>query len=171
MAAIEERLAGTKAGLEKAKAAVKADEAARRTFESTIQDRQQKISKYRDQSLEVKTNEQYKALMHEIQFAEQDIRANEDKILELMVNAEVREKHVKAAEAKLKAETAEIEKEKIQARQRTAEDEKQMAEWNAKRETARAGWMPICCASMIGWQSTEAPAFPKSATRNAWPAR
>ncbi len=78
--------------------------------------RQQKISKYRDQSLEVKTNEQYKALMHEIQFAEQDIRTNEDKILELMVNAEAREKHVKAAEAELKAETAEIEKEKVQAR-------------------------------------------------------
>ncbi len=139
VAVIEERLAGTKGGLEKAKAAVKADEAARRTFESTIQDRQQKISKYRDQSLEVKTNEQYKALMHEIQFAEQDIRTNEDKILELMVNAEAREKQVRAAEAELKTETAEIEKEKIQARQRTAEDEKQMAEWNAKRETMRSG--------------------------------
>ena len=139
VAAIEERLAGTKALLEKAKGAVKADEAARRKYESGIQDQQQKISKYRDQSLAVKTNEQYKALLHEIQFAEQDIRAHEDKILELMVNAEIREKDVKAAEATLKAETAEIEKEKIEARQRTAEDEKQLAEWNAKRDTARAG--------------------------------
>ena len=139
VAAIEERLAGTRALLEKAKGAVKADEAARRKYESGIQDQQQKISKYRDQSLAVKTNEQYKALLHEIQFAEQDIRAHEDKILELMVNAEIREKDVKAAEAKLKAETAEIEKEKVQAKQRTAEDEKQLAEWNAKRDTARAG--------------------------------
>jgi uncharacterized protein len=139
VAAIEERLAGTKAILEKAKTAVKADEAARRKFESAISDQQQKISKYRDQSLAVKTNEQYKALLHEIQFAEQDIRANEDKILELMVNAEIREKDVKAAEAKLRAEMAEIEKEKIDARQRTAEDEKELAEWNAKRDTARAG--------------------------------
>ncbi len=139
VAAIEEKLAGTKAVLEKAKAAVKADEAARRKFESSIQDEQQKISKYRDQSLAVKTNEQYKALLHEIQFAEQDIRANEDKILELMVNAEIRDKDVKAAEAELKAEMAEIEKEKIEARERTAEDEKQLAEWNGKREKARAG--------------------------------
>jgi uncharacterized protein len=139
MAAIEERLAGTKTILEKAKTAVKADEAARRKYESAIQDEQQKISRYRDQSLAVKTNEQYKALLHEIQFAEQDIRANEDKILELMVNAEIREKDVKAAEVELKAETAEIEKEKVEARQRTAEDEQQLAEWNAKRETARAG--------------------------------
>ena len=72
VAAIEERLAGTKAILEKAKTAVKADEAARRKFESAISDQQQKISKYRDQSLAVKTNEQYKALLHEIQFAEQE---------------------------------------------------------------------------------------------------
>jgi uncharacterized protein len=142
VAAIEERLAGTRAVLEKAKTAVKADEAARRKHESAISDQQQKISKYRDQSLAVKTNEQYKALLHEIQFAEEDIRANEDKILELMVNAELREKDVKAAEAELKAEMAEIEKEKIEARKRTAEDEQQLAEWNAKRDQARTGVDP-----------------------------
>ncbi len=142
VAAIEEKLAGTEAVLENAKIAVKADEANRRKYETAIKDAQQKISKYRDQSLEVKTNEQYRALMHEIQFAEQDIRANEDKILELMVNAEAREKSVKAAELELKAEMAEIEKEKTEARERTAEDEKQLAEWNAKREKARAGVDP-----------------------------
>jgi len=139
VAAIEAQLSGTRADLEKAKAAVKADEGARRKHETTIQDLQGKISKYRDQSLEVKTNDQYKALLHEIQFAEQEIRGQEDKILELMVNAESREKDVKAAEAELKAETAEIEKEKIAARERTAEDEQQLAEWNAKRDKARSG--------------------------------
>jgi uncharacterized protein len=139
MAVIEERLAGTKAVLEKAKAAVKADEANRRKYDTAIADLQQKISKYRDQSLAVKTNEQYKALMHEIQFAEQDIRANEDKILELMLNSEAREKEVKAAEAELKAEMAEIEKEKTEARACTAKDEAELAEWSGKREAARAG--------------------------------
>jgi uncharacterized protein len=142
VAAIEEKLAGTRAELEKAKAAIKTDDAARRKFETAIQDLQGKISKYRDQSLEVKTNDQYKALLHEIQFAEQDIRANEDKILDLMVNAEAREKDVKAAEAELRAETAEIEQEKAAARERTAEDEKQLAEWTAKREQARAAVTP-----------------------------
>ena len=139
VAAIEQRLAGTKAILEGAKTAIKADEAARRKYETAIQDAQGKISKYRDQSLAVKTNDQYKALMHEIQFAEQDIRGNEDKILELMVNAEAREKNVKAAEAELKAEMAEIEQEKAEARKRTAEDEKQLADWDAKRLKARVG--------------------------------
>jgi uncharacterized protein len=142
VAVIEEKLSATKAKLEKAKNAAKADDAARKKFETTIRDLQAKISKYRDQSLDVKTNEQYKALLHEIQFAEQEIRGNEDKILELMVNAEAREKDVKAAEAELKAETAEIEKEKADARQRTAEDEKLLTEWNGKRDKWRAGITP-----------------------------
>src|SRR5229473_5532325 len=137
VAAIEAKLAGTKAILESAKAAIKADDAARRKYETAIQDLQQKISKYRDQSLDVKTNEQYRALLHEIQFAEKDIRANEDKILELMVHAELRDKEVKAAETELKSEMAEIEEEKADARQRTAEDEKQLTQWNAKREKLR----------------------------------
>jgi uncharacterized protein len=139
VAAIEHKLADTKVQLEKAQAAVKADEAARRKYETVISDLRGKISKYRDQSLDVKTNDQYKALLHEIQFAEKEIAATEDKILELMVNADARDKEVKAAQAELKAEAAEIEKEKEQARQRTAEDEKQLTEWRSKRDQMRAG--------------------------------
>src|SRR5215472_4341330 len=139
VAAIEQKLAGTKAGLDKAQNAIKADEASRRKYDTNIKDLRDKISKYRDQSLAVKTNEQYRALMAEIQFAEREITANEDKILELMVNADARDKEVKAAQAELKEETAEIEKEKEQARQRTAEDEKLLAEWRAKRDQLRSG--------------------------------
>jgi predicted nucleic acid-binding Zn-ribbon protein len=139
VAAIERKLAGTKAGLEAAQAAVKADETTRRKYDTAISDLRGKISKYRDQSLDVKTNEQYKALLHEIQFAEKEIAATEDKILELMLNAYARDKEVKAAQAELKAEAAEIEKEKVEARQVTAEDEKQLTEWRAKRDQMRAG--------------------------------
>jgi len=142
VAVIEEKLAGTKASLEKARNTVKSDDAARRKYETAITDLRSKISKYRDQSLDVKTNDQYKALMHEIQFAEQEIGSNEDKILELMVSAEVREKEVKAAEAELKAETAEIEKEKAHEREETAKDEKELSEWNGKREAARSAVDP-----------------------------
>ncbi len=139
IAVIEQKLAGTKGQLEKAQTAVKGDEAARRKHDSTISDLRGKISKYRDQSLDVKTNEQYKALLHEIQFAEKEIAATEDKILELMVNADARDKEVKAAQAELKAETAEIEQEKEIARQRTAEDEKLLTEQRGKRDQLRGG--------------------------------
>jgi len=139
VAVIEQKLAGTKAQLEKSQAAVKADEAARRKYDTNINDLRTKISKYRDQSLDVKTNDQYKALLHEIQFAEKEIGANEDKILELMVNADARDKEVKAAQAELKAEAAEIEREKEDARKRTAEDEKLLTEARAKRDQLRTG--------------------------------
>ncbi len=139
MAVIEQKLAGTRFRLEKARAVAKADEANKKKFEAAILDLQGKISKYRDQSLDVKTNEQYKALLHEIQFAEQEIRINEDRILEVMVNVEGREKEVKAAEIQMKAEQAEIEQEKEEARKVTAEDQKKLAEWNAKRDGLRHG--------------------------------
>src|ERR1700688_3201954 len=139
VAVIEQKLAGIKAQLDKAQAAVKADEAARRKYDTAINDLRTKISKYRDQSLDVKTNDQYKALLHEIQFAEKEIAATEDKILELMLNSDARDKEVKTAQADLKSETAEIEKEKADARQRTAEDEKQLAVWHGKRDQMRAG--------------------------------
>jgi hypothetical protein len=136
---IEAKLAGTKAQIEKAQAALAANQTARRKLETEIQDHRTHISKYRDQSLAVKTNEQYKALLHEIEFAEQHIRACEDKILEGMVDSETKEAALKAAEAELRAETAEIEKEKAEARARTAEDERLMAEQNAQREALRSG--------------------------------
>ncbi len=139
VAAIEAKLAGTKTRVEAARAAVKADEANRRKYETQISDLRQKISKYRDQSLDVKTNEQYRALMNEIQFAERDIGGLEDKILEIMVGAELREQEIKELDAELKAETAEIDREKQEARRRTAEDQAQLATWNARRQELRSG--------------------------------
>ena len=137
VAAIEAKLAGSKERAEKAKAALKADETARRKHEGDIAALRQKISKYRDQMLSVKTNQEYQALGHEITFAEQDISKLEDKILETMVDADSKNAELKRAEGDLKAHTSEIEKEKGIAQQRTAEDQKEVAEWQEKRSTIR----------------------------------
>jgi hypothetical protein len=139
VAEIEAKLAGSKAKVEGLLAATKSDEAAKRKHESDIQDQQQKISKYRDQSLHVKTNHEYKALMEEIKFAEGKIASLEDKILEIMVAADARKESLKKAEAELKADTVENDQEKIAARERTAADEKELAELSTKREALRAG--------------------------------
>ena len=58
--------------------------------------------KYRDQSYEVKTNEAFKALQHEIQHAENEMTQAEDRLLERMVSGEDYDRQVKAAEAELK---------------------------------------------------------------------
>ena len=77
--------------------------------------------------------------MSELGHAESEIRKLEDKILEIMVAADVRKEGLKGAEAALKADTAANEKEKEHARSQTAEDEKQLAELNAQRDQLRRG--------------------------------
>ena len=139
VAAIEGKLADDKAAVEHARAAIKSNEAGRRKLDTEIQGFQQKIMKYRAQSSSVKTNEEYKALMHEVGFAEKEINTAEDKILELMIAQEAEEKALKTAEAQMKAETVEVEKEKAEAHTRTAEDEKLLAELGETRSQLRAG--------------------------------
>ena len=138
VAAIEEQLADARKRKSEAEAAIKTGESNKRKYETAIQDLQQKISKYRDQMLAVKTNQEYRALTQEVEYAQQHIRENEDKILEQMVSAESLTANLKRAEADLKAETAEIEKEKAAARARTEEDEKLLKEWRSKRDTLRS---------------------------------
>jgi predicted nucleic acid-binding Zn-ribbon protein len=139
VAAIEEKLADDKAAVEHAKTAIKNNEAGRRKLEADIQVSQQKIIKYREQSSSVKTNEEYRALMHEVEFAEKQISGCEDKILELMIALEAEEKLLRAAEAQMKAEIVEVEKEKAEAHTRTAEDEKLLAVLAEQRSQLRSG--------------------------------
>ena len=73
VAEIEAKLAGSQKKVQIAQAGMKADEASRRRYESEIQDQQQKIRKYRDQSLNVKTNPEYRALLNEIERRRYDV--------------------------------------------------------------------------------------------------
>ena len=139
VAIIEAKLSDDKAAVEKAKAAIRGNESSRRKHEADIQSFQEKIIKYRAQSSSVKTNDEYRALMHEVEFAEKQISGCEDKILELMIGLETEEKALKVAEADLKTEAADVEKEKAEARVRTAEDEKLLAGLKGKRDELRAG--------------------------------
>ncbi len=139
VAVIEEKLAEHKAAVEKAKTQIKGNEANRRQFEVDIKGFQEKIVKYRSQSSSVKTNDEYRALMHEVEFAEKQITNSEDKILELMLALENEEKALKVAETELKTESADVEKEKAEARVRTAEDEKLLAGLKEKRTELRSG--------------------------------
>ncbi len=139
VAEIENTLAGNLAAVEKAKTAAKNNEQERRKHEGEIQNIQQKISKYRDQMLAVKTNDEYRALGNEIKFAEEAIHKFEDKILECMVNAEELDKNIKAAEKSLAAERADVEKEKNEARARTAEDEDAVKQLEPQRAAIRSG--------------------------------
>jgi uncharacterized protein len=134
IAAIEKKLIAHQRKLEADQAALVANQKDRKKCESEIQIQEQKISKLKDQMLQAKTNEQYRAFQHEIEFCEKEIRRLEDHILELMGESEPLEKNVKAAEAALKVEKQQVESEKTDARQRTAADQKAVAELQTERK-------------------------------------
>jgi len=135
IAEIEKKLTAHERKLEGDRAALAANQKERKGCDVAIQTQEQKISKLKDQMLDAKTNDQYRAFQNEIEFCQKEIRKSEDRILELMTESEPLEKNVKTAEAALKTEKAEVEKEKVQARERTAVDEKTAAQLNAERAT------------------------------------
>jgi uncharacterized protein len=123
IAEIEKKLVSHERKLEADRAALSANQKERKNCESDVQTQEQKISKLKDQMLQAKTNDQYRAFQNEIEFCQKEIRKLEDRILELMGESEPLDKNVKAAESALKSEKAQVEAEKQEARNRTAADE------------------------------------------------
>ncbi len=138
LAALEANLQAEKTAVEQAVKALKDEEALRRRMESDLKDQQQKIAKFREQMSSVKTNEQYRAFQHEIEFAETEIRKIEDRELESMERTEQLEQKRKAAESELKDSTKAVEIEKEDARAASAEQQRRLEELTRRRGEERA---------------------------------
>ena len=80
----------------------------RRAEEKEVAGVQTRLAKYKDQLLEVKTNREYTAMLHEIETAQNDIRTREDRILEIMMESDELNAAVKKSEAELKTAEKEI---------------------------------------------------------------
>jgi predicted nucleic acid-binding Zn-ribbon protein len=128
--ALDEQLRSAQAGLESVKEKAKNNQGSRKKFEAEIASIESKISKYRDQMMSVKTNEEYRALQHEIEHAQTLIRKIEDDILTLMMEAESSQTEIKAAEARLKED-----------QQKVDHDRKQLTEVNQKDLSALESYL------------------------------
>ena len=106
----------------------------RKKYELDVEQWKEKVRKYKDQIYEVKTNEAYKALQHEIQMAEAEIAKAEDRLLERMVSGEEYERQVKAAEKKLKEVDAAAQTERATLEAEQAETKKQADALAAERD-------------------------------------
>ena len=138
IAEVDARVAGAKAELEKSIAAQFATVKDRKKYELDVEQWKDRVRKYQDQTSQVKTNEAYKALQHEVQMAEDEIAKAEDRLLEQMVSGEEYDRRIKAAEKLLKEveDVARAERAKIDAEKSVAE--KELAEGNAERARAVA---------------------------------
>ena len=142
IAEIEKKLETHERKLEADRAALTANQKDRKRLEGEIQVEQQKISKLKDQMLDAKTNEQYRAFQHEIEYCEKEIRRSEDQILDSMGECEPLERNVKGAEIALKQEKVQVEAEKQQTRDRTARDQSELGELQTERRSIAAQVTP-----------------------------
>jgi predicted nucleic acid-binding Zn-ribbon protein len=131
MGEVESRLAGAKNKLAAAREALTNSLKERKKYEIDVEQWRERGKKYRDQSYEVKTNDAFRALQHEIKTAEDEMARAEDRLLERMVAGEEFERQVKAGEIALK------EAEGVAATEKRVLEEERAAE-QAKLETAEA---------------------------------
>ena len=102
--ALDARLEAARQHVAVAKQRLADNQNARRAVEKDVAVHQGRLSKFREQAMAVKTNQEYHAVQKEIAFAQGEIKTIEDKILEFMVEADDLTATVKRAEAELTSE-------------------------------------------------------------------
>jgi len=110
--ALEARLDAARGAVAAAKERLAENQNARRAVEKDVALHQGRLSKFREQAMAVKTNQEYHAVQKEIGFAQGEIKTIEDRILELMVEADDLTSLVKQAETALASEQKAVEAER-----------------------------------------------------------
>lgn len=130
---LNQRLEASRAALEQNKQSHSTTLKDRKRYELDVEQWKEKVRKYKDQAFQVKTNEAYKALQHEVEMAEAEIAKAEDRLLEQMVSGEQYDRQVKAAEKNSKQAEEQIgaERHKIESEKTVAE--KELGELEAER--------------------------------------
>lgn len=98
IAAVRRKIDEEKAGLEGAKGALRDAEARRKALETEIGSAEQKAARFRTQQLEVRKNDEYQALGHQIETVQAEIGTLEEKELEAMYAIDEAKKRLREAE-------------------------------------------------------------------------
>ena len=110
--ALDARLAARSATVDAVKARIAGSQTARREVDRDLAAVQSRLSKFKNQLMEVKTNKEYQAMQKEMSVAEQEISDLETRMLERMEEADSLAVELKTAQGALAAEQAEITRER-----------------------------------------------------------
>ncbi len=105
---LDQSLARHRAEAAKAKDDLAGHQKERRKLEGDLQTVEAKISKYQAQLMEVKTNKEYTAMLHEIDRAKSDRDAVDTSVLQAMEAADILESAIKQKEAALAEEMKQV---------------------------------------------------------------
>lgn len=108
IAALDAKLEAARASVEAAKKDLADNATARRSVDKDLLAAQQRLDKYKDQLMAVKTNDEYHAMQHQITAAKDEIGRHEEHVLLLMMAADDINARLKRADAQQKADTASV---------------------------------------------------------------
>jgi uncharacterized protein len=128
------KLNGARAAVAAAKEAHTHGLTQRKKLELDAEQWKGRAKKYREQTAAVKTNEAYKALLHEVANAEAEVAKAEDQVLDEMMALEEVDRRMKRAEADLKESEQAIAAEKKQMQAQYGEKNKRLEAATAERE-------------------------------------
>jgi uncharacterized protein len=131
--ALDARLAGHTAAVETAKQRVAANQQARRDIDKQLAEMNARLSKFKNQLMEVKTNKEYQAMQKEMGHAQEEIGTHETHMLERMEESDGLAAELKTAEAALKAEQAAVAAERSKLDAERATDQKELDRLTAER--------------------------------------
>jgi uncharacterized protein len=103
IATVENKINAEKGAIENARIELKDLEVKKKSIETEIGSAEQKIGQYKTQQLSIRKNDEYQALGHQIETAQQGVSELEGKELEIMYSIDEAKKRFAAAEAELKA--------------------------------------------------------------------
>jgi predicted nucleic acid-binding Zn-ribbon protein len=108
IAALDALLHSATAALDAAKQSLAANKAARAVIDKDLAVVQARQAKYKDQVMQVKTNDEFRAMQHQVEAAAAEIGQQEEKTLVNMMEADEINAAIKKAEAALKAAQAKV---------------------------------------------------------------
>jgi len=137
--ALDSRLSEATEGLAEAKRRLEATNTARRSVEKDLAMVQSRLSKYKDQLMEVKTNREYQAMLKEIEVAQSEVRRLEDLILEHMLAVDDQAALVKDADSRLAGAKTSSAEERQQLEREIVDLEAELERSQAARQEVAAG--------------------------------
>ena len=140
--ALDARLAVHTASVESIKQRVAANQAARREIDKHLAELNTRLSKFKNQLMEVKTNKEYQAMQKEMGHAQDEISTYETRMLEQMEETDGLTAELKAAEASLKSEQGVIAAERAKLDAERTTDQKELDRLLAERTTVVAQVSP-----------------------------
>ncbi len=147
IAALDARLTSSRDTLARAKSRLADNHSSRRLIEKDLSAIQGRLSKYKDQLMEVKTNKEYQAMLKEIEVAQTEVRQLEDRILEHMLEADDLGSRVKETEVLLAADEAALAAERRRLEAETAALQTQLEQTVPLRERLAAEMPPALLAA------------------------